>query len=60
MQDVYSKRWYTDTGQALLNVRDAEPYRRTPSEAAEFDEALEQERRREQRARRARLIANNT
>lgn len=60
MQDVYSKRWYTDTGQALLNVRDAEPYRRTPIEAAEFDEALEQERRREQRARRARLIANNT
>lgn len=58
MQDVNSKRWYTETGQALLNVRDAEPYRRTPTEAAEFDAALEQERKRQERARRARLIAD--
>ena len=56
MQDVNSKRWYTDTGQALLNVRDAEPYRRTPTESAEFDAALEQERKRQERARRARLV----
>lgn len=54
-QDTQTKRWYTDTGQGLANVRDTEPFRRTPAEAAEFDKALEQEQKRADRARRARL-----
>lgn len=54
-QDVYTKRWYTDTGQALLNVTDAAPFRRTKEEAEEFDAALQQEAARVNRARRRRL-----
>lgn len=55
-QDTQTKRWYTDTGQGLANVRDTAPFRRTPAEAREFDQALEQEQKRIERARRARLI----
>lgn len=56
-QDVYSKRWYTDTGQALRNVKDTEPFKRTPLEAREFAQALEQEEKRAAKARRERMIA---
>ena len=56
MQDTQTKRWYTDTGQALLNVKDYEPFRRTPLEAAELEKALEQEEKRVAKARRERLI----
>ncbi|MBR3240229.1 MAG: hypothetical protein IKF99_17540 [Oscillospiraceae bacterium] len=56
MQDVHSKRWYTDTGQALRNVKDYEPFRRTPTEARELEKALEQESKRAAKARRERLI----
>lgn len=56
MQDTQTKRWYTDTGQALLNVKDYEPFRRTPLEAADLEKALEQEEKRVAKARRERLI----
>lgn len=55
-QDVYSKRWYTDTGQGIANVKDAAPFRRTREEAALFDEAMQEEQKRLAKARRARLI----
>lgn len=57
MQDVHSKRWYTDTGQSIRNVKDYEPFRRTPAEAAELEQALKQEEARAARARRERLIS---
>jgi hypothetical protein len=57
MQDTGSKRWYTDTGQALRNVKDTEPFKRTPEEAREFEQALAQEERRAEKARRERMIA---
>lgn len=55
-QDVYSKRWYSDTGQGVLNIKDYEPFRRTASEAAELNEALEAESARAAKRRRERLI----
>lgn len=55
-QNVHTKRWYTDTGQGVANVRDTAPFRRTREEAALFDEALEAEQKRNAKARRARLI----
>lgn len=57
MQDTGSKRWYTDTGQALRNVKDTEPFKRTPEEAREFEQALAQEEKRAEKARRERMIA---
>lgn len=57
-QDVFTKRWYTDTGQGVANVKDREPFTRTVKEAEEFDRAFEQEQKRINRARRERLIAD--
>lgn len=57
MQDTGSKRWYTDTGQALRNVKDTEPFKRTPEEAREFEQALAQEEKRAEKARRERMTA---
>lgn len=55
-QDVYSKRWYTDTGRGILNVKDYDPFRRTASEAKELEAALQAESERAARRRRERLI----
>lgn len=57
VQDVYSKRWYTETGQSITNKDvNLDVFRQTPEEAEQLEKALAQEQRRADRqaARRAR------